>query len=410
MGRCPTVRDSRPFARIDLDALASNTRRILRKVKPRGLLAVVKWDAYGHGLIPCALTLDHAGATGFGVSSPQDGVTLRKAGITKPILVMTDWVGKPPSLFLDWELEAAATSWYKVEYLEAVSRKLGRPIAAHIKFDTGLGRVGIHHSDYRAALRAMARMRHLQVVGLYSHLGYNGPQDQARGRKQIAIFEKIVREAERLNFTPRWIHLANSAAAMAISDVPGNLVRTGIALYGQPPSAEVHSLFPLNPVMTLTGHVRAVRCVRRGHGFPNPHFWKAPFDGWGAEVDLGFADRYPRSLAGKASVLFRGRRCPLVGLMSRDCCYIFTGSDKPEIGEEVAFWGKQARSIVHLYELSGLIDALPYELPTWLAPSIERVFTTRSNSIKPSSSVYKAASVFDLENRTAREPDPSVSG
>jgi alanine racemase len=387
----PTDHDCRPFARIDLDALASNARRIQRKVKPRGLLAVIKWDAYGHGLIPCAQTLDCAGAAGFGVSSPQDGVLLRKAGITKPILVMTDWVGKPPSLFLDWELEAAATSWYKIEYLEAVSRKMGRPIPAHVKFDTGLGRVGIHHSEYRTALQAIARMRNLQVVGLYSHLGYSGPQDEIRGRKQIELFEKIVRAAERLDLTPRWIHLANSAAAMAIPDVPGNLVRTGIALYGQPPSEEVDSLLPLNPVMTLIGQVRAVRRIRRGHGFPHPHFWNAPTDGWGAEVNLGFASSYPRSLAGKTHVLFRGKRCPLVGLVSRDCCYVFTGSDKPEIGEEVVFWGRQSRSILHLYELSSLIGALPYELPTWLSPSVERVFTTRSNSKKPRSSVYKAA-------------------
>ena len=133
MNHQPAVHDCRPLARIDLDALASNARRLRQQVKPRGLLAGVKWDAYGHGLIPCARTLDHAGATGFGVSSPVDGVTLRKAGITKPILVMTDWVGKPPSLFLDWDLEAAATSWYKIEYLESVSRKMGRPIPAHVK-------------------------------------------------------------------------------------------------------------------------------------------------------------------------------------------------------------------------------------------------------------------------------------
>jgi alanine racemase len=372
-----------------LDALASNARRILRKVKPRGLLAVVKWDAYGHGLVPCARVLEQAGAAAFGVSSPQDGVTLRRAGIAKPVLVMTDWVGKPPALFLDWDLQAAATSWYKVEYLEAVSRKLGRPVSVHLKFDTGLGRVGIHHSQYRAALRAIAKMPHLKIVGLYSHLAYSGPQDQARGRKQIEIFEKIVREAGRLGIKPRWIHVANSAAAVAIPDVPGNLVRSGIALYGQPPSAEVHGLLPLDPVMTLIGRVRAVQRVRRGHGFPNAHFWIAPADGWGAEVGLGFGSSYPRSLVGKASVLFRGRRRPLVGIMSRDGCYVFAGPDRPEPGEEVVFWGKQRRHTLYLFELAGLIGALPYELPTWLESDVPRSFLPASEPSEPTTSVRK---------------------
>jgi alanine racemase len=298
-------------------------------------------------------------------------------------------VGKPPALFLDWNLEAAATSWYKVEYLAAVSRKMGRPIPVHLKFDTGLGRVGIHHLRYRSALRAIAGLQHLKIAGLYSHLAYNGPQDQTRGLRQIKIFDKIVREAHRLGIEPRWIHLANSAAAVAIPNVPGNLVRTGIALYGQPPSAEVHELLPLDPVMTLMGRVRAVRRVRRGHGFPDAHFWTASADGWGAEVGLGFGSSYPRSLVGRANVLFRGKRRPLVGVMSRDTCYVFTGPERPELGEEVVFWGRQGRRSLRLFELAGLIDALPYELPTWLESAVPRLFLSASGSSESTTSVRK---------------------
>ena len=370
-----------PEARIDLAALAANARRLLARTAPRGLLAVVKWDGYGHGLVPCAHTLVRAGATAFGVSSPADGKTLRKAGITQPILVMTDWVGQPPAMFLDWELEAAATSWYKVEYLEMASRTLGRPIPTHIKFDTGLGRVGLHHSQAAALLPKIARMKHLQVVGLYSHLAYSGPQDAARGRQQIERFQDIVGQAAALGIAPRWVHLANSAAAMAISDVPGNLIRTGIALYGQPPSPEVHALLPLDPVMTLVGKVRSVRRLKRGHGFPFPHFWTAPTDGWGAEVALGYEIDYPRSLAGKAEVLFRGKRRPLVGVVGKVASYVFTGADRPEVGEDVVFWGRQGGETLYLFELSCHIGALPYELPTWLSPRLKRVFLEDSATI-----------------------------
>ncbi|MBU0507673.1 alanine racemase [bacterium] len=378
-----------PEARIDLGALARNADRLLGRVRPRGLLAVVKWNAYGHGLVPCSKVLDEAGAAGFGVSSPAEGIALRKAGITKPILVMTDWVGKPPKQFLDWDLEAAATSWYKVEYLESVSRVLGRPIPTHVKFDTGLGRVGIHHSQASQALRKIARLPHLKVVGLYSHLGYNGPRDHDQGLRQIEVFNRIVAEARLLGMEPRWIHLANSAAALAIPDVPGNMVRTGIALYGQPPSPEVRDLLPLEPVMTLVGRIGFVRRVRRGHGFPDPLFWKAQQDGWGAEVRLGHRIGYPRSLAGRASALFRGKRQPVVGIIGEDICYLFCGSDRPEMGEEVVFWGKQKQEFLYLYELAPLIGALPYELPTWLSGSLPRVFG--SPQLRLASEVHQAA-------------------
>ncbi|MDD5088206.1 MAG: alanine racemase [bacterium] len=364
-------------ARIDLGALARNAERILARVAPRELLAVVKWNGYGHGLVPCTHVLDRAGAASFGVSSPGEGIELRRAGISKPILVMTDWVGKPPKDFLDWELEAAATSWYKVEYLESVSRRLGRAISAHVKFDTGLGRVGIPGREASRALKKIAAMRNLKVVGLYSHLGYNGPQDRAKGERQIEEFQKIVAEAAELGIRPRWIHLANSAAAMAISDVPGNMVRTGIALYGQPPSSEVRDLLPLEPVMTLVGRIQRIQRVRRGHGFPHPHFWTAPTDGWGAEIALGHRVNYPRSLAGRAQVLFRGKRCPLVGIVGKDSSYIFTGAERPEVGEEVVFWGRQGDEVIYLYELASLIEALPYELTTWLSGNLTRIFQER---------------------------------
>jgi alanine racemase len=381
---------SGPEARIDLSALARNAQVILSRVRPRGLLAVVKWNGYGHGLIACAKILSQSGVAGFGVSSPREGIELRQAGISERILVMTDWVGKPAHQFLDWDLEAAATSWYKVELLEAMSRRWGKNIPVHVKFDTGLGRVGIHHSESERALTRIARMRHLKVVAIYSHLGFSGPADRERAASQIRIFENIVRRAAKLGIHPDWIHLANSAAAMAIPDVPGNLVRTGIALYGQPPSAELRDQLALTPVMTLSGHVTRVRRLRRGHGFPTAHFWTAPKDGWGAEVNLGYRVSYPRSLAGRVSVLLHGKRCPLVGVIAKDASFVFSG-EKPEVGDEVVFWGRQGDQTLFLYEVATPIQALPYELPTWLSPELPRVYQRAGKGLRPSVLSARAA-------------------
>lgn len=361
-----------PLAHINLTALAHNFSALASRVAPKRVLAVIKWDAYGHGLLDCARVLADAGAWGFGVSSPADGITLRKAGFDLPILVMTDWVGKPQKCFTDYNLSFAATSWYKVEYLESLSQQTGVRISTHLKFDTGLGRVGIHHTKHRETLEQLASFKHLKLDAIYSHLAYGGIQDRARGLQQIATFNEIMHTARELGVTPPLTHLANSAAAVALPEVPGDLVRTGIALYGQPPSPTVADLLPLQPVMTLTGTITNVRKIKRGHGFPAPHFWKAPYDGWGVEIDLGFSSGYPRTMVNSAQVLYNGRRVPLVGVMSRDNSYTFIIGEKPQVGEEIVFWGKQKDETIFLYELSPLIDALPYELTTWLNPKVPR--------------------------------------
>ncbi|MBK6765573.1 MAG: alanine racemase [bacterium] len=364
-----------PLARINLTALRHNFLALAERVAPKHVLAVVKWDAYGHGLAACVRVLDQAGAWGFGVSSPAEGIALRKSGVTKPILVMTDWVGKPIRHLLDYDLACAATSWYKVEYLESVSKQLGAPISTHLKFDTGLGRVGIHCSQYDSTLREVAKLKHLRLDAIYSHLAYGGPQHRERGLEQIRLFNDIIRFAQSVGVSPPITHLANSAAALALPEVPGTLVRTGIALYGQPPSPSVAGLLPLEPVMTLSAPILNARRIKKGHGFPAPHFYRAPFDGWGIEIDLGFSAGYPRSIVGHAKILYRGTRFPLVGVMSRDRSYALVTGDKPEPGEEVVFWGKQKESSLYLYELSPLIDALPYELTTWLSPKVPREFS-----------------------------------
>jgi alanine racemase len=363
-----------PRAMIHLGALRRNTERILERVRPRGILAVVKWNGYGHGLVPCACVLAQAGVTGFGVSSVAEGIELRKAGFRGLILVMTDWVGKPLKKFVEWDLHAAATSWFKLEYVEAGARKLGKRIGVHIKFDTGLGRLGMPWKEASKLLPRIARMESIEVKGIYSHLAFQRPQDFAMGEKQIARYNRILSQTQRLGMSPQWTHLANSAAAIAFSEVPGNLVRTGIALYGQPPSREVASMLPLEPVMTLKVPILEVHRARRGRGVPSSLIATAPVDGWAVRIAIGTRDGYPASLLRKGFSLFRGKRMPLIGTILREQTWLFVAGSRPDVGEEIVLWGKQKDEVLWLYELAEKVDALPYELPTWLSSSVPRVF------------------------------------
>ncbi|MFH1010587.1 MAG: alanine racemase [bacterium] len=361
-------------ALIDLGALRRNTERILERVRPRGILAVVKWNGYGHGLVPCARIMAQAGVTGFGVSSVAEGIELRKAGFAGLILVMADWVGKPLKKFIEWDLHAAATSWFKVEYVEAGARKLGRRIAVHTKFDTGLGRLGMPWQRAKELLPRIARMKSLEVKGIYSHLAFQRPQDFALGEKQIVRFKRILSLAQRCGLEPEWTHLANSAAAIVFPEVPGNLVRTGIALYGQPPSREVAKLFPLEPVMTLKAPILEVRRVRRGHGVPHPVMATAPADGWAVRIPVGTRCGYPASLLRRGLCLFRGRRMPLLGTILGEQSWLFVPGPRPNVGKEIVLWGRRGNETIWLYELAESLEALPYELPTWLSEKVPRIF------------------------------------
>ncbi len=362
-------------AEINLGALRRNTEHILERVQPRGILAVVKWNGYGHGLIPCAGILAQAGVTGFGVSSVAEGIELRKAGYAGLILVMTDWVGKPLKEFIEWELHAAATSWFKVEYVEAGARQLGKKIGVHVKFDTGLGRLGMPWQQAGKLLPQIARMKSLDIEGIYSHLAFQRPEDFATGEKQIVRFNRILLLAHKCGLEPEWTHLANSAAAIVFPEVPGNLVRTGIALYGQPPSREVAGLLSLEPVMTLKAPILEVRRSRRGRGVPHPLMAAAPRDGWAVRIPLGTCHGYAGSLAKHGIFLFRGKRHHCYGTILKEQTWIFVTGPKPQIGEEITLWGRQGSEVLWLYELAEKIDALPYELTTWLSAKVPRLFT-----------------------------------
>lgn len=361
-------------AAIDLGALRWNATRLLERVRPRGLLAVVKWNGYGHGLVPCARVLVQAGATGFGVSSLAEGIELRKAGVSGLILVMTDWVGKPLKRFAEWDLHVAATSWFKVEYVAAGARKLGKRLGVHIKFDTGLGRLGMPWRDAGELLPRIARMKSVDICGIYSHLAFSGPQDIAMGEKQISRFHRILGLARRSGLEPRWTHLANSAGAIVFSDVPGNLVRAGIALYGQPPSRETAPLLSLEPVMTLKAPIVEVRRARRGRGVPHPLMAAAPVDGWAVRIPLGNRHGYPSTLVRRGYFLFAGRPWRLFGTVLRDESWLFVPGQRPHVGEEIVLWGRQGSQVLWLYELAEKIDVLPYELPTWLSGEVARPF------------------------------------
>ncbi|MBK6911118.1 MAG: alanine racemase [bacterium] len=369
------VRPHRPtYARIYRDAIAENFARF-RELAPRSqVMAVVKADAYGHGLLQCAHLFGELGADAFGVGFVEEGIVLRHAGVRAPILVLGGIVGSQISLFLEYDLDLTASSVFKLEAIERAAQISGKIARVQIKVDTGMNRIGQNFRTAETLLRAAKRARHVQVAGIYSHLATAEEDDESFARLQMHRFAEVKRLALSLGFTDARYHLANSAGAIRFPDAHHDLIRPGIGLYGQHAAAPLQRDFPLRAAHALVSEVVYVKGVRQGEGVSYNLQWTAPENVWVATVPVGYGDGYPRRLSNRASVLIGGKRYPIVGTVCMDQFMVNLGRDKVEVGSEVVLWGRQGDAEITLWELCDAGGFIPYELPIYLTGRVPRVF------------------------------------
>jgi alanine racemase len=318
---------------IDSDALRSNLRTLRRYAPGARVVAVVKANAYGHGLIPTALALGDADA--FGVARIDEGIALRAAGITQPIVLLE-------GIFTSDELaEAALRSFYLVVHDTRQIELLERSPSAHafvlwLKIDTGMNRLGFRSEEFSAALSRLERLpTPPKELRLLTHLARADERDEAATHEQLARFDAVTRGIA----LPRSI--GNSAAILGTSAAHGDWIRPGIALYGVSPFADASAQsFGLTPVMTLETTVIATRRVARGEGVGYGAAWRAERDTPIAILAGGYGDCVPRSLAAGAPVLVNGRRAPLVGRVSMDMIAVNVAEvPDVQVGSRGVLWG-----------------------------------------------------------------------
>lgn len=369
------TRPHRPtYARIFRDAIAENFARF-RKLAPQSqLMAVVKADAYGHGLLQCAHLFGELGADAFGVGFVEEGIVLRHAGVRAPILVLGGIVGSQISFFLEHDLDLTASSVFKLEAIEREAQAAGKIARVQLKIDTGMNRIGQNFRTAEALLKAARSSKHVHVSGIYSHLATAEEADTTFARLQLLRFAEVKSMAESLGFADTCFHIANSAGAIRFPDAHYNLIRPGIGLYGQHAAAYLQREFPLQAAHALKSEIVYVKGVRAGDGVSYNLKWTAPENVWVATVPVGYGDGYPRLLSNKAHVLIDGKRYPIVGSVCMDQFMVNLGRDKQEIGSEVVLWGKQGDEEITLWELCEAGGFMPYELPIYLTGRVPRVF------------------------------------
>ncbi len=338
----------RALARIDLGAIERNCARL-----PGDLCAVVKADGYGHGLVAEAALA--GGATWLAVATAPEARDLRQAGIEVPLLVMGALTRD--DLRLAVEANADVVAWTD-EVAEAAAR-------VHVKFDTGMGRLGT--SDRERALRLAARPN---VVGLMTHFATADERGDNHFGEQLESFRSFVEEVGRPELRA---HAANSAATLRDRASHFDMVRCGIAIYGMDPFHEDPAAHGLEPALSLHSYVGALRRFESGESAGYGRRWRADRPTWVATVPIGYGDGWRRGLSDDADVLIRGRRHPLVGTISMDNITVALGDGTDiEVGDEVVLIGRQGGERILAEEVARRLGTINYEITCGLSQRVRR--------------------------------------
>ncbi len=356
------------WAEVDLGALTRNLRRIKAKM-PAGvkIMFVVKANAYGHDAALCANAAQEARAADWlGVSSVEEGLALRDAGVRLPVLILGSLYPFESVLAaVAHDLTPVVASLEAARRLAEVAQKLQRRVDCHVKVDTGMGRIGASPEAALGIVRHLASLKSVRVQGIYTHLAC-AENDAAFTAEQLKRFRRVVAALSREGLRPPLVHAANSAGALKRPASRFDLVRPGLAAYGMFPGFE--------PALTLKSKIVFLKTVAKGASVSYGATWRARRPTRIATLPIGYGDGYARALSNRADVLVGGRRCPVVGRVTMDQVMVdVTEAPPARVGDDAVLIGRQGRAEIQVSELSRLTGTIPYETATALSSRVPRV-------------------------------------
>jgi alanine racemase len=373
------------WAEISLDNLIHNFR-VTRAAMGAGvaIMPAVKADAYGHGAIECAHALEAAGAEWFGVALPEEGFTLRNAGITTPILSLGGfWEGQEKSIIAHGLTPAV----FRLDLLDRLNRAAHAAslvVDYHLKVDTGMGRLGVPHADLGGFLDGAARFENVRLDGVMTHLASADYHDKSEftGR-QMSLFEIAVELVRSRGHRPSWIHEANSASAHAYPRSRGNLVRLGGVLYGLWRDVTDRSIEPLDwrPVMSLRTRIVLLKTVPAGAPLGYGGTFVTSRESRIATLAIGYEDGLRRALSNQGNVIVREQLAPIVGRVSMDLTLVdVTDVKDASVGDEAVIIGGQGSTRISAEEVAAQIGTLSYEVTCGISDRVPRVYVQPTNT------------------------------
>jgi alanine racemase len=361
------------YAVVSLGRLRANLSAVAACAAPARVMAVLKANAYGHGLEAVARCLaPHADA--FGVALVEEGIALRRLGIDKPILVMGGtWTRQIP-LFLEHDLIITVPSIARLSDLEEAAAAAKTVARAHLKIDTGMERIGVRYYNAQSLLEAAARSRHVRVEGIYSHFANADAEDLSHARLQLERFHEVLRFYERHSLPAPERHIANSAALLRMPESRLDMVRPGILLYGVYPCALETSSIEVKPALSWRTRVVYFKVVEPGSPVSYGSTWRSDHRVRVVTLPVGYGDGYFRSMSNRAEVILRGRRHPQVGLVCMDQLMVNIESAEGWNGDEVVLVGEQGEARVTVEELAEWAGTIPYEILTAINARVPRLY------------------------------------
>lgn len=360
---------------IDLGAIRDNFVEIRRLAGPKSrILAVVKSDAYGHGMIPVARTLETAGVDYLGIFEMEEGLHLRKAGIKVPVLIMMGIMPEEVSAVVENRLTAAVFGKEIAERLSQKSLKQGTVTPVHVKVDTGMTRLGVSLSELDPFLRSLLPLRGLQLEGIFSHFAISDQPQHPFTARQIHAFIKAVEVSRRLGVCTEAVHVSNSGALLEQSALDFLMVRPGILIYGSPPG-EAWAAGSFRPAMTFRSKVIQVRTVPPGTSISYGCTYRTRAKATIATIPVGYDDGYSRLLSNKGEALIHGTRVPVVGRVCMNLTMVdVTSLEGVAVGDEVVFLGVQGSERMTAEEIAEKMGTISYEVYCSIGKSNRRVY------------------------------------
>jgi len=361
------------WTEIDLSAIAHNIRKIrsLLSINTR-LCAVVKADAYGHGAVPVGQTVLEAGADQLAVAILSEGLELRRAGITAPILVLGYTPPVQASIVVKNELSQTVFSWQMAKALSDAAIFSDKKVKVHLKIDTGMSRIGILPKDAADFAASVASLPNVEIEGVYTHFATADSSNKDFCRKQFACFQEVLAAIAGRGIHVSIRHCANSAATIDIPETHLDMVRTGIIIYGLLPSTEVEKKIELLPAMKFKAQVAYMKELSSGTPISYGCTYITDSPRRIVTLPLGYADGWSRMLSNKGMVLIQGQRAPLVGRICMDQCMAdVTDIPNVSLDDEVLLFGGQDLPVEEVAEQVGTIN---YELVCMIGKRVPRFY------------------------------------
>jgi alanine racemase len=368
--------DIRPTrVEVDLGALGRNLAAIQRHVGPSRVMPILKANAYGHGIVEVGRHLDGVGVDALGVAYLEEGEALRDAGVRAPILVMSGVVGRQVPRFLAADLAITVPSVSKLAHVQQVASDLGTKARVHLKFDTGMGRLGQSHRTADQLLDATLDAPDVVVEGIYSHFATSDEADRTLTEAQIERFNGILDWFDRRGLPGPTRHLANSGGILGYPEAHLDMVRPGLLLYGAYPSKEAPRTVEVEPALRWLSQVVYFKVVRQGDTVSYGATWEAPEDTRVVTLPVGYGDGYARAHSNRAEVLVGGARKPVVGRVCMDHVMVDLGPDGTAYnGDDVVLLGSDGSDGITVEEVAESAGTVPWEVFTSISPRVPRVY------------------------------------